>query len=130
MITSDHETVLVTGAAGYIGTVVAGTLLSRGHRVHGLDNLMYGAHGLPHLLAHPGFTFHRADLTSSDDVARILSEARPAAVVHLAAIVGDPASKLQPEHTVRVNRDATIELYQRALAAGARRFLFASTCSN
>lgn len=130
MIPDDTGSVLVTGAAGYIGTVVSDALLSRGHHVHGLDNLMYGSHGVEHLLACPSFSFHHAEITAFDEVARVLAEARPAAVVHLAAIVGDPASKLQPEHTVKVNRDATIELYQRARASGTRRFLFASTCSN
>jgi nucleoside-diphosphate-sugar epimerase len=126
----DARTVLVTGAAGYIGTVVSGALLSRGYRVHAVDNLMYGSHSLKHLLASPDFSFHRADITVFDKVAQIFAETRPAAVVHLAAIVGDPASKLQPERTVTVNRDATIELYQIARSSGARRFVFASTCSN
>jgi nucleoside-diphosphate-sugar epimerase len=126
----DARTVLVTGAAGYIGTVVSGALLSRGYRVHAVDNLMYGSHSLKYLLASPDFSFHGADITVFDKVAQIFAETRPAAVVHLAAIVGDPASKLQPERTVTVNRDATIELYQIARSSGARRFVFASTCSN
>jgi len=130
MTQHDATSILVTGAAGYIGTVVSGVLLSRGYRVHGVDNLMYGSHGVKHLLAAPEFSFHVADITAYDKLAQIFAETRPAAVVHLAAIVGDPASKLQPELTVTVNRDATIELYRIARSSGARRFVFASTCSN
>jgi nucleoside-diphosphate-sugar epimerase len=125
-----RETVLVTGAAGYIGTVTCDALLATGYDVCGVDNLSLGVHGIKHLLSHPAFDFHRGDVLDAEDMQGVLGDACPTAVMHLAAVVGDPASKMQPERTVRVNRDATIALYRAAAEAGAKHFVFASTCSN
>ena len=120
--------VLVTGGAGYLGSLVSLTLLKAGCQVRALDVLLYGGRSLLHLAGEPGFEFRRADIRDADAVRSALAGME--AVVHLAAIVGDPACARQPELSVAVNRDAAVELVRAAREAGVRRFVFASTCSN
>jgi nucleoside-diphosphate-sugar epimerase len=119
---------LVTGGAGYIGMVVAEELLDAGHEVRVLDSLLHGqVHGAERLRA-SGVELHVGDIRDADTRARALRRAD--AVVHLAAIVGDPACARDPATAHAVNVDAALALVRDAAAAGAERFVFASTCSN
>jgi nucleoside-diphosphate-sugar epimerase len=123
------ELVLVTGGAGYVGSVVVEALLARGHRVRVLDALLHG--GVSSLMPSWGvsrFEFARGDIR--DRSARAWAVENVDAIVHLAAIVGDPACARQPELARAVNLDATRALLEDADRAGASRFVFASTCSN
>jgi nucleoside-diphosphate-sugar epimerase len=124
-----RQNILVTGGAGYVGSMVVQELLALGRDVRVLDSLVHGS--VPSMLpswANPRFTFIRGDVR--DPEARRRALAGIDAVVHLAAIVGDPACSRQPELAREVNYDATIALLDDAEAAGVQRFLFASTCSN
>ena len=118
---------LVTGGAGYVGRVLVPRLIASGRRVRVLDSLLHDAEG--RAVAVPG------------DVELVEGDIRDAAirrsaldgvdeVVHLAAIVGDPACARDPELTRSVNLDATRSLLDEAERCGAERFVFASTCSN
>jgi nucleoside-diphosphate-sugar epimerase len=121
--------ILVTGGAGYVGSLVVDELLASGHSVRVLDSLVHGS--VPSLLVPWGntnFDFHRADIRDPEARRKALSGVD--AVVHLAAIVGDPACARQPQLAEEVNLDATRALLHDAKAAGVRRFVFASTCSN
>ena len=120
--------VLVTGGAGYIGSVLVPELLGAGHRVRVLDALAHGGASLLGAWSHPGFDFVRGDVRAADARARALEGIE--AVVHLAAIVGDPACARDPDLARSVNLDASLALIDDANAAGVGRFLFASTCSN
>jgi len=121
--------VLVTGAAGYIGSVLVRQLLEQGWSVTALDSLLFGGESLLGCYNQPRFRFMRGDVRCGEDIARALEGVN--AVVHLAAIVGDPACRVQPEVAREVNRDATIALYREVAARGGiDRFVFASTCSN
>ena len=88
------STVLVTGAAGFIGMHVSLRLMADGHRVVGVDNLnAYYDPALKHarlarLQADPAFSFHRLDLADVDAVANLFAQAKPLYVVHLAAQAG------------------------------------------
>ncbi len=120
--------VLVTGGAGYIGSVVTRALLSVGHEVRVLDTLLYGGHGVSGLLSEDRFHFMKGDLRSAPLVREALLGIE--AVVHLAAIVGDPACSRQPHLAREVNHDASQQLFELSRQQGVQRFIFASTCSN
>lgn len=120
--------VLITGGAGYLGSVLAQQLLCAGHNVVVIDNLSYGGRSLLFLAGTDGFKFVRGDIRDATKV-RAACEGSEA-VVHLAALVGDPACAQRPEYAREVNLGASIELIEAARAAGVRRFVFASTCSN
>ena len=119
-------TVLVTGGAGYIGSVLVRQLLAGGRRVRVLDSLRTGGESLAELAGHQNFEFIRGDVR--DDPASAVADCD--AVVHLAAIVGDPACRAEPELARSVNLDGSIKLYEAAAQSGVKRFVFASTCSN
>ena len=124
------STVLVTGGAGYIGAGVVEHLLRGGSRVVCVDNLSYGAEALLHIWTHPQFEFRFLDITDHSGLTRLVKETRPEAVVHLAAIVGDPACAQDPDLARAVNWDASVALANAAESTGVERFVFASTCSN
>jgi nucleoside-diphosphate-sugar epimerase len=122
-------TALVTGGAGYIGSVLVDDLLDRGWSVRVLDTLSVGdGRSLLHVWGRPGFEFLRGDVRTPEIRAAALAGVD--AVVHLASIVGDPACARDPDLARAVNSEATSALVGDAATAGVRRFVFASTCSN
>lgn len=121
--------VLVTGAAGYIGSVLVRQLLAGGHEVIGVDSLMFGGESLIGVYNDPGFSFYKADIRDLGQMTKILEQAE--AVVHLAAIVGDPACAKQPELAKSINWEGSKGLLEAAQQIETiKRFIFASTCSN
>ncbi len=119
---------LVTGCAGYVGSVVVHELLSKGHAVTGYDNLMYGGEAMLGFWSNPAFEFVKGDVRDASAVRAALAGCD--GVVHLAAIVGDPACKRNPDLARSTNLDGSMVMIDEARAAGLRRFVFASTCSN
>jgi nucleoside-diphosphate-sugar epimerase len=96
--------VLVTGGAGYLGSVVCEHLLAAGHRVTALDNLMYQQQSLFHLCARPGFEFLLGDVRDGRVMERAIKEAD--VLIPLAALVGAPACDRDPWLATSVNLDA------------------------
>ena len=127
---SASQTVLVTGGAGYIGSIVTRDLLSRGYRVVTADALLFGGEALLDLLSHPAFTFSKTDITDAGQLERLFARHQFDAVVHLASIVGDPACKAQPELAERTIWEGSRNLFELSESRGVGRFIFASTCSN
>jgi nucleoside-diphosphate-sugar epimerase len=124
---------LITGGAGYIGSLLTGDLLREGNRVTVLDSLLFGGESLLGYLAHPNFHFVKADVTESRAVRDSLPRdwQKPQAVVHLAAIVGFPACQAVGKQAAwRYNVEATKQVFEQAAGWGAERFVFASTYSN
>lgn len=121
--------VLVTGAAGYIGSVLVRKLLHTGYSVRAFDSLMFGGESLVGVYNLPNFEFQKGDIRNSVDVTAAVNGID--AVIHLAAIVGDPACAKQPELANATNWDAAVRLFGLCNATGnVKRFVFASTCSN
>lgn len=127
-VLAEHMKVLVTGCAGYIGSVLTGELLSSGHSVVGVDDLLHGSSGLVANLGRDGFRFKRSDVRDTNALETALDGCD--AVVHLAAIVGDPACARLPDLAKSVNREASLNLIEASQRQGTERFIFASTCSN
>jgi nucleoside-diphosphate-sugar epimerase len=119
---------LVTGGAGYIGMLVAEELLAAGHEVRVLDSLLHDQQGCADALREQGVELLVADIRDADARAEALRGVE--AVVHLAAIVGDPACALDEPTAHAVNVIGATALIDDAAAAGVGRFVFASTCSN
>ena len=120
--------VIITGGAGYLGSVLTALLLAEGHQVRVLDSLAHGGESLLGAWCHPGFEFVRGDIRDRATVKAAVSGRD--AVVHLAAIVGDPACARNPDMARAVNLDASLRLIEESKQAGVARFVFASTCSN
>ncbi len=129
------RTVFVTGAAGFIGSHVSETLLSRGDRVHGLDNFdpFYARsvkeRNLEGLLREPGFTFTEGDIRDAPALARWGGGARADVLIHLAAKAGVRPSVADPAGYADVNVHGTIRVLEWARERGVRRVLFASSSS-
>jgi len=121
--------VLVTGAAGYIGSVLTRLLLNKGYFVRGVDNLIFGGESLLGILNHPNFEFHKVDIRKEDQLNSVIPDID--AVIHLAAIVGDPACASTPELATETNWDASKLLFELSQEEkGIDNFIFSSTCSN
>ncbi|HRN80123.1 MAG TPA: NAD(P)-dependent oxidoreductase [Ferruginibacter sp.] len=120
--------VLVTGGAGYIGSVLVRKLLNAGHTVRVIDSLKFGGEALYDVMMHPQFEFIKGDIRNAEDVATALTGME--AVAHLAAIVGDPACKKFSDEARDTNWNGSVALFEAAEKAGIKRFVFASTCSN
>jgi nucleoside-diphosphate-sugar epimerase len=122
------ETTLITGGSGYIGSLLARELRDAGREVRVLDSLLHGQEDIAAEQERAGVEVIRADIRDGDARRRALSGAH--AVVHLAAIVGDPACARDPQASDEVNVQATRDLVADAAEAGVERLVFASTCSN
>jgi UDP-glucuronate 4-epimerase len=127
--------VLVTGAAGFIGSSLVDRLLASGRGVVGLDSFCdfypeaVKRRNLAPAMANEKFTLIEADIRDRDAVLDAFAQHRPAAVVHLAAMAGVRPSIENPAYYTAVNLDGTINLLDAAVAVGAARFLFASSSS-
>lgn len=120
--------VLVTGGAGYIGSVLVRQLLQKGFSVRVLDSLKFGGEALYDIILNPNFEFILGDIRNEKDVAASLEGID--AVAHLAAIVGDPACKKYSSEANETNWASSVNLFEKAEASGVKKFIFASTCSN
>lgn len=98
------QKVLITGGAGYLGSVLAEHLLNKGCRVTVLDSLMYGEQNLNHLCANPAFDFIYGDARNESLVKSLVKTAD--VIIPLAAIVGAPGCDLDPLMATSVNLDA------------------------
>lgn len=124
---------VITGGAGYIGSLLTSELLRTGWRVTVLDSLLFGGESLVPFLSHPSFHFVKADVTDPRAVKDSLKGdwAKPEAVIHLAAIVGFPACQAVGKQAAwKYNVEATKMVFEQASALGAERFVFASSYSN
>jgi len=120
--------VVVTGAAGYIGSVLCRLLLDKGYEVTGIDKMLHGGRSILGILNHPRFKLIPEDIYEISTYSKYINS--ETVVVNLAAIVGEPASRKYPEETRRTNLDATKKLIDLSAEKNVKKFIFVSTCSN
>ncbi|MEK9659302.1 MAG: SDR family NAD(P)-dependent oxidoreductase [Chloroflexota bacterium] len=127
--------ILVTGAAGFIGSQVATLLLEQGHEVVGVDNLdvTYDVRlkewRLARLREQPGFTFQRVDITERGAVDALFEQGAPEGLVNLAAHAGVQASIDDPWAYYATNLTGTLNLLEACRAHGVGKFVLSSTSS-
>ena len=129
---TDHH-VLITGGAGYIGSILTSELLRANYRVTVLDSLLFGGESIVPFLHHPNFHFVKADVTEPRTVRDAVKRSWqvPNTVVHLAGIVGFPACQAVGKQVAwKYNVEATKNVYGQSADLGVERIVFASTYSN
>lgn len=119
--------ILVTGGAGYLGSHVVKQLLQNDYKVRVLDDLSFGQNGLKKIKDNPNFELIQGDIRNLQSVLKSMENID--SVIHLAGIVGDPASKIDPIMSTEINYLSTKLVVDAALYFGIKRFIFASTCS-
>ena len=118
--------IVITGGAGYIGSMIIPILLKLGYQVHIVDNLFFGGHTLlPHFI-HPNFTFSQVDIRDKESLRPHIESAD--VVIHLAALVGYPLCKKLPREAQEINVDGTRNLL--SCVQKGTRLVYASTGSN
>jgi len=118
--------IVVTGGAGFIGSMLVPRLLKRGWQVHVVDSLMFGGQAMLPYFIHPNFSFAEVDITDRAALAPELKDAD--AVIHLAALVGYPLCKKMPRRAVEVNVDGTRNVLD--LMPADAKLVYGSTGSN
>lgn len=121
------KSVLITGGAGYIGSVLSRQLLGFGYKVKVFDKLLFGEDSIKELETNPNFKFIKGNIFDKTSLASALSDVD--AVVNLAAIVGEPACVCQKDIALQTNYLGAIYVARLCKALGIKRFIQASTCS-
>lgn len=119
--------ILVTGGAGYVGTVLVKKLLDKGYAVRILDQLVFGKEPLRELALHPHFDLEVGVVEDKYMVKKCLQDVD--VIIHLSGLSNDPSCEINQDLTRKANVEATKILLDLAKANGVRRFIYASSCS-
>lgn len=123
----DNKNILIVGGAGYLGSILTRLLLNRGYNVRIFDSFIYNQNSLNELSVNSNLNIIKGDFRNIDSIFTALQNID--AVILLAAVVGDPASKLRPVQTIETNLLASQALATACKNQQINRFLYASTCS-
>ncbi len=129
----NQKHILITGGAGYIGSILTSELLRQNYQVTILDSLLFGGESIMPFMSHPNFHFVKTDITEARAVRDSIKKdwGKPDAVVHLAGIVGFPACQaVGRQISWKYNVEATKMVFEQSADLGVERFVFASTYSN
>lgn len=118
--------ILVTGGAGYVGTTLVPQLLEKNYKVTIFDNLMFGGDYILPFFRYSNFNFVEGDIRDENAVLDVCKDAD--VIIHLAAIVGYPACRKEPELAKSVNVDGTRNIIK--ATSKNQLIIYASTGSN
>tara|TARA_B100000029_G_scaffold387718_1_gene383771 strand:+ start:4717 stop:5742 length:1026 start_codon:yes stop_codon:yes gene_type:complete len=121
------KTVLVTGGAGYVGSVLIKKLFAENYNIKIIDSLVYGSDGISDYSENK-IEFINLDIRKIQNIPNIFQDVN--CIIHLAAIVGEPLCKKIPLAAKQINELATKNIINLSKKYGVERFIFASTCSN
>lgn len=119
--------ILVTGGAGYIGSILVKKLIDKGYNVRVMDIFKFGFDSLRDVVPNKNFEMIPGDIRKPEYVNKALDDID--AVIHLAAIVGDPACTVNADVAIETNYLSTLRIAIAARDKGINKFIFASTCS-
>ena len=125
---SKFSNILVTGGAGYIGSVLTRKLVESKYNVKVLDSLIFGQDGISDLVSNESVKLFVDDIRNEKILTDVLKDVD--CVIHLAAIVGEPLCNKIPEIATQINELATKKIVDSCKKSGVQRLIFASTCSN
>lgn len=122
--------VLVTGAAGFIGSHTVDLLLEKGHAVLGVDNFRTGKReNLQKAEGHSGFNLEKADICNAEGLTALVQSFRPDSIIHLAALVSVVESVENPDLNFAINIQGTHNVAEAARSCGVKRIAFASSAA-
>lgn len=124
---SRNKKILITGGAGYIGSILTQQLLEKGYQVTVLDKFIFGKSSLAAVKSNPHLTIIEGDVNHLEKVIAALHNVDT--VVHLAEIVGDPACSIDPLATQQINYLSTTVVANACKHFQINRFIYASSCS-
>jgi nucleoside-diphosphate-sugar epimerase len=119
--------ILITGGAGYLGSILTRKLLAKGYHVRVLDDLWYGNESIQECIQNENFELIQDDLRNLTTTVRALKDIE--GVIHLASIVGMPASSIEPRTSEEINYLATKNIAELCTLHNIPTYVFASTCS-
>ncbi len=119
--------VLITGGAGYVGSILSRKLLSKGYNVRVADALWYGKEPIQDYIKNENFELINIDIRNLVETVRAMKDVD--AVIHLASIVGMPASNIEPRTSEEINYLATKNIAELCQLHNIETYIFASTCS-
>ena len=119
--------ILITGGAGYVGSLLSRKLLAKGYKVRVMDALWYGKEPIQECLKNENFELVQDDIRNLTSTVRAMKDVD--AVIHLASIVGMPASSIEPRTSEEINYLATKNIAELCHLHGISTYIFASTCS-
>lgn len=119
--------ILITGGAGYLGSILSRKLLAKGHQIRVLDDLWYGNESIQECQNNENFELVKDDLRNLTTAVRAMKDVD--GVIHLASIVGMPASSIEPRTSEEINYLVTKNIAELCTLHKIPTYVFSSTCS-
>jgi len=120
--------ILITGGFGYVGSKLCQFLTKHNYNISIIDNLLQK--NFDKKILSKNVNFYNIDVNDYKKISKNLNKVKYDIVIHLAAIVGDPASKKVPKLTVDTNLKSSKNLFKLCVKNKVKKFIFFSTCSN